>query len=163
MSFPPIWSCKMLKRRVSLLTGCKFSGTAERSQIQQRVSHQLHAIVPLLDAFKSEQESLELVFPRKGPFDTHPQRMDGFVEQPLAPALGRLAVEGSGHFRAFLYTYCMPLFSLLLPHVTSCYYNRFPTSTQHRQAKVRRRKDDTRVGTATRGFVERLHRFPQRL
>src|SRR6266851_3314700 len=94
MSFPPIWSCKMLKRRVSLLTGCKFSGTAERSQIQQRVSHQLHAIVPLLDAFKSEQESLELVFPRKGPFDPHPQRMDGFVEQPLAPALGRLAVAG---------------------------------------------------------------------
>jgi hypothetical protein len=28
-------------------------GTAERSQVDQRVRHQLHAIVPLLDAFKS--------------------------------------------------------------------------------------------------------------
>ena len=62
--------------------------TAERSQVDQRVRHQLHAIVPLLDTFKTEQQPLELVFPRKGPFDTHPQRMDGGVEQPLAPALG---------------------------------------------------------------------------
>ncbi len=54
--------------------------TAERSQIDQRVCHQLHAIVPLLDAFKSEQQPLELIFPGKGPFDTHPQRMDRFIE-----------------------------------------------------------------------------------
>src|SRR2546422_7686919 len=32
--------------------------------------------------------------------------------------------------RANAYTYCMPLFCSLLPHVTSCYYNRFlPAST----------------------------------
>jgi hypothetical protein len=70
------------------------SGTAERSQIDQRVRHQLHAIVPLLDTFKSEQQTLELVFPRKRSLDTHPQRMDRGVEQPLAPALGALAVAG---------------------------------------------------------------------
>ena len=46
-------------------------GTAERSQVDQRVRHQLHAIVPLLDTFKSEQQSLELVFPGKRPLDTH--------------------------------------------------------------------------------------------
>ena len=46
-------------------------GTAELSQINQRVRHQLHAIVPLLDAFKTQQQPLELIFPRKGPLDTH--------------------------------------------------------------------------------------------
>ncbi len=46
-------------------------GTAELAQIDQRVRHQLHAIVPLLDAFKSEQQALQFVFPRKGPLDTH--------------------------------------------------------------------------------------------
>jgi hypothetical protein len=46
-------------------------GTAELAQIDQRVCQQLHAIVPLLDTFKAEQQSLELVFPRKRPLDTH--------------------------------------------------------------------------------------------
>jgi hypothetical protein len=55
-------------------------GPAELAQIDQRVRHQLHPIVPLLDTFKSEQELLELIFPREGPFDTHPQRMDRFIE-----------------------------------------------------------------------------------
>ena len=45
-------------------------GTTELSQINQRVRHQLHAIVPLLDAFKSQKQPLELIFPRKGPLDT---------------------------------------------------------------------------------------------
>jgi hypothetical protein len=72
----------------------RVSDTAERSQVDQRIGHQLHAIVPLLDAFKSEQQPLELVFPGKGPLDTHPQGIDGGVEQPLAPALGALAVAG---------------------------------------------------------------------
>jgi hypothetical protein len=34
-------------------------GSAELAQIDQRVCHQLHAIMPLLDTFKTEQESLE--------------------------------------------------------------------------------------------------------
>ena len=50
--------------------------------------------MPLLDTFKAEQQPLELIFPREGPFDPHPQRMDSGVEQPLAPALGALAVAG---------------------------------------------------------------------
>ena len=33
-------------------------GPAELAQIDQRIRHQLHPIVPLLDTFKSEQESL---------------------------------------------------------------------------------------------------------
>src|SRR4030095_12742848 len=72
----------------------RVSDTAERSQVDQRIGHQLHAIVPLLDTFKSEQQPLEFIFPCKGPLDTHPQGMDGGVEQPLAPALGGLAVAG---------------------------------------------------------------------
>ena len=39
--------------------------------------------MPLLDAFKADQQALELVFPRKGPLDPHPQRMDGSIEEPL--------------------------------------------------------------------------------
>ena len=45
--------------------------TAERSQVDQCVRHQLHAIVPLLDAFKTEQQPLEFVLPRKSPLDPH--------------------------------------------------------------------------------------------
>ena len=58
-------------------------GTAELAQIDQRVCQHLHAIMPLLDTFKSEQQSLELIFPRKGALDTHPQGMDGGIKQPL--------------------------------------------------------------------------------
>ena len=68
--------------------------TAERPQIDQGICHQLHPIVSLLDAFKSEQQPLELIFPRKGPFDPHPQRMDGCIEEPLASALGGFAIAG---------------------------------------------------------------------
>src|SRR5262245_46273576 len=68
--------------------------TTERSQVDQRIGHQLHAIVPLLNTFKSEQQPLEFIFPRKGPLDTHPQGMDGGVEEPLAPGLGRLRLRG---------------------------------------------------------------------
>src|SRR5262249_13332305 len=46
--------------------------TAESSQVDQRVGHQLHAIMPLLDTFETEEESLEFVLPRKGALDTHP-------------------------------------------------------------------------------------------
>jgi hypothetical protein len=60
--------------------------------IYQCVCHQLHAIVSWLHVLKTQQQPLELIFPGKGPFDTHPQRMDGFVEEAFASALGRLAV-----------------------------------------------------------------------
>src|SRR5438552_13052384 len=55
---------------------------------------------------------------------------------------------------AIHYTYCLLLFCPLLPHVTCCYYNRFPNSIQHRYANARRRKDGHCVGTAARGLVE---------
>jgi hypothetical protein len=39
-------------------------------------------------------------------------------------------------------------------------YQSLPTRMPYREAKVRRRKDDTHVGTAARRNVERLYRFP---
>src|SRR5215470_19381286 len=69
-------------------------GTAELAQIDQRVCQQLHAIMPLLDTFKAEQQSFELIFPREGALDAHPQRMDGFVEEAFPSALRGLAVAG---------------------------------------------------------------------
>jgi hypothetical protein len=69
-------------------------GTAELAQIDQRVCQQLHAIMPLLDTFKSEQQSFELIFPREGALDAHPQRMDGCVEEAFPSALRGLAVAG---------------------------------------------------------------------
>jgi len=50
--------------------------------------------MPPLDPFKSDQQSFELIFPGKGPFDPHPQRMNRGIEEPLAPALGVLAIAG---------------------------------------------------------------------
>jgi hypothetical protein len=48
--------------------------------------------VALLNALKPQEEPLELIFPRKGSLDTHPQGMDGFVEEAFTSALGRLTV-----------------------------------------------------------------------
>src|SRR5437588_10665834 len=66
--------------------------TAESSQVDQRVGHQLHAIMPLLDVFKTEEESFEFVLPRKGALDPHPQRMDRCVAESLPSTLRTLAV-----------------------------------------------------------------------
>jgi hypothetical protein len=46
------------------------------------------------------------------------------------------------------------LYASPLHHVTSCCINRFQPAFPFRQAKVRRRKDDTGVGTAARRIVE---------
>jgi hypothetical protein len=54
---------------VMSLTGLR-DWERELLQADQRVRHQLHAIVPLLDVFKPEQQPLALVFPRKRPLDT---------------------------------------------------------------------------------------------
>ena len=69
-------------------------GTAEPAQIDQRVRQQLHPIVPLLDTFKAEQKSLELISPGKGALHAHPQRMDGFIEEAFVSALRGLTVAG---------------------------------------------------------------------
>jgi hypothetical protein len=39
--------------------------------------------VPLLHAFKAEQQALELIFPRQGALDAHASRVDGGIEQGL--------------------------------------------------------------------------------
>src|SRR5262245_1730138 len=67
-------------------------GTAERSQIYQHVRHQLHAIVPLLDAFKPPPPPFERICPRTGPLHAPPPCMDGGVEAALAAALGDRSV-----------------------------------------------------------------------
>src|SRR5207245_8629290 len=67
-------------------------GTAELAQIDQRVCQQLHAIMPLLDAFKSEQQPLEFILPCKRPLYSLPQCMNCGIEQPLAPTLRALAI-----------------------------------------------------------------------
>ena len=77
-----------------MLNWLQVLGATELAQIDQRVRHQFHAIVPLLDTFKSEQQSLELIFPGKGALHAHPQRMDGFVAEAFASALRGLAVAG---------------------------------------------------------------------
>src|SRR5687768_6979687 len=46
----------------------------------------------LLPVFKTKQQPLEFVLPRKGPIDTRPQGMDGGIEETLASSLGSLAV-----------------------------------------------------------------------
>src|SRR5215510_13088904 len=51
----------------------RVSCTAERSQVDQRIGYHLHAIMPLLDTFTSEQEPLACVLPRTGPLDAHAQ------------------------------------------------------------------------------------------
>jgi hypothetical protein len=42
--------------------------------------------------FKTQEEPLELIFPRKGPIDTRPQGMDGGIEEPLPPSLRGFAI-----------------------------------------------------------------------
>jgi hypothetical protein len=71
-----------------------------------------------------------------------------------------MASKVRNRVRNVSYTYCMLRFCPLLPDITCCEYNRFPTHPQLRQGKSRRRKDGTDVGTTARGVVERLHRFP---
>ena len=45
-----------------------------------------------LQVFKSQEEPLAFVFPRKCPIDASPQGMDGGIEEPLASSLSAFAV-----------------------------------------------------------------------
>jgi len=69
-------------------------GTAELPHIDQGVRQQFHANMSLLKVFKPQEEPLEFILPRKGPINARPQRMDGGIEEPLAPSLGLLTVTG---------------------------------------------------------------------
>jgi hypothetical protein len=63
--------CPMCTPVMIILNWLRVLGTTERSQINQRICHQLHAIVPLLDAFKTQQQPLEFILPGKGPLHLH--------------------------------------------------------------------------------------------
>jgi hypothetical protein len=67
-------------------------GTAELPHIDQSVRHQFHAKVSWLQVFKTQEEPLEFVFPRKGPIDTGSQGMDGGIEQPLSSLFRVLSI-----------------------------------------------------------------------
>jgi transposase-like protein len=45
----------------------RVSGTAKMPQVDKRVRHQFHAVVPLLDELEWQQQSLEFILPGKGP------------------------------------------------------------------------------------------------
>ena len=45
----------------------RVSGTAKMPQVDKRVRHQLHAVVPLLNELELQQQSLEFILPGKGP------------------------------------------------------------------------------------------------
>jgi hypothetical protein len=51
----------------------RVSGTTERSQIDQRVRHQLHTVVPLLFELKAQQQPLEFILPRENPLYAYSQ------------------------------------------------------------------------------------------
>jgi hypothetical protein len=61
----------VLRKLLVQLNWLQVLGTTELAKIYQRVCQQLHAIMPLLYTFKSQQQSFELIFPCKGPLDTH--------------------------------------------------------------------------------------------
>src|SRR5271166_3919591 len=45
----------------------RVSGTTEMPQVDKRICHQLHAIVPLLDELEPQQQPFEFILPREGP------------------------------------------------------------------------------------------------
>src|ERR1019366_1074428 len=45
----------------------RVSGTTEMPQVDERVCHQLHAIVMLLDKLEPQQQPFEFILPREGP------------------------------------------------------------------------------------------------
>jgi hypothetical protein len=63
------------------LNGLHVFATAERSQIQQHASPQLHIIVPLLQALTTQEQPFEFLFPHKDPISTSSEGMDGFIEE----------------------------------------------------------------------------------
>jgi hypothetical protein len=58
------------ERVAQFMNWLRVLGTAERPDIDQGVRHQLYAKMALLNVFKTKQEPLELLFPRKGPHST---------------------------------------------------------------------------------------------
>jgi hypothetical protein len=61
--------------------------TAELPHIDQGIRQQFHAKMSMLQVFETQEESLELILPRKGPIHTSSQGMDRFIEQTLSSPL----------------------------------------------------------------------------
>ena len=51
-----------------LYSWLRVSGATEMPQIDQRVPHQLHAVMPLLNELEPQQQPFEFILPREGPF-----------------------------------------------------------------------------------------------
>ena len=68
-------------------------GFAEPPHIDERVGHQLHAIVPALMVLEPQQQPLKCVLPGKRPFDPVASHMDSLVQQPFATSLGMRAIS----------------------------------------------------------------------
>src|SRR4029450_3930418 len=73
-------------------------GTAELPHIDQGVRQQFHAKMSLLNMFKTQEESLELVLPRKSPIHTSSQGMDRFIEQTLSSSPIHTSSQGMDRF-----------------------------------------------------------------
>ena len=50
-----------------LINWLRVSGTTKMPQVDKRICHQLHAIVPLLDELEPQQQPFEFILPREGP------------------------------------------------------------------------------------------------
>jgi hypothetical protein len=50
----------------------RVSGTTKMPQVDKRICHQLHAIVPLLDELEPQQQAFEFILPREGPLHAQP-------------------------------------------------------------------------------------------
>jgi hypothetical protein len=50
----------------------RVSGTTKMSQVDKRVSHQLHAVVPLLGELEPQKQPLEFILPREGLLHAEP-------------------------------------------------------------------------------------------
>src|SRR6267142_7177872 len=82
-----------LRNRVHRMNWLQVLGDAEPPPIDERVGHQLHAIVPTLMVLEPQPQPLTFVLPGKRPFDSVPSRMESLVEPPLATSLGRRAMS----------------------------------------------------------------------
>ena len=75
------------------MNGLRVLGTPERSQVDQCIRQQLHAIAPLLKMLNRRRSRLHLSS-HVSPIDTRPQGMDGGIEELLHPRFGVLRLRG---------------------------------------------------------------------
>jgi hypothetical protein len=50
----------------------RVSSATKMPQVDKRICHQLHAIVPLLDELEPQQQTFEFILPREGPLHAQP-------------------------------------------------------------------------------------------